>query len=515
MRVRITDINLLNIIVSTIAISLLAYIIVKNEHKEFENDIKEIKQNYSENVKRSLKKESLSLAHFINYHIKEHDTKKEILNDIKALLYNDNYHTSIYTLQGIDIFGTSNERFFNPNDEAIIFGRVEKSKEGVFINYMGEKTPKISYAIYLPTLDWILIKGQYIDEMKQFLREKELIYQKKIIKYITGVTGLFFFIFLSIFLISRYITKVIKNELEHFKAFFEQASSEHKLIDSNKIFLRETQEIARFANDMVREIEDKTTSLQNLNATLEERIAQKTQRLRQKNSELEASKEKMQALIKSQDRFIRTSIHEINTPLAIILMNIELYEMKYEKNIYFDKVVAGSRMIQNLYKDLEYYIKKEYTTYSQTHIDIAHYVDEKVEFFADIARFNKLRFHLHIDSAQMLIFMSEVELQRLIDNNLSNSIKYSKPNSVIDIYLSKKERFIFLEFVSSSKKIENIEKIFDKFYRENTHKGGFGIGLNLVKEICDKNGIDIRIDSNEQQTSFLYRFKESCEDIIT
>ena len=54
---------------------------------------------------------------------------------------------------------------------------------------------------------------------------------------------------------------------------------------------------------------------------------------------------------------------------------------------------------------------------------------------------------------------------------------------------------------------ENVDKIFDDFYRENSARGGFGLGLKIVKEICDKNLVIIDILSDAKETKLIYRFK--------
>jgi signal transduction histidine kinase len=55
--------------------------------------------------------------------------------------------------------------------------------------------------------------------------------------------------------------------------------------------------------------------------------------------------------------------------------------------------------------------------------------------------------------------------------------------------------------------IKKVEHIFERYYRENQEKGGFGIGLNIVKSIIDKAGIDLQIDSQEGEGSvFTYHF---------
>lgn len=64
-----------------------------------------------------------------------------------------------------------------------------------------------------------------------------------------------------------------------------------------------------------------------------------------------------------------------------------------------------------------------------------------------------------------------------------------------------------LRFITrSKKKIEDTHKIFNPFHRENSEDIGFGIGLEIVKTICDKEKIAIDVSSNEHETIFCYTF---------
>ena len=108
----------------------------------------------------------------------------------------------------------------------------------------------------------------------------------------------------------------------------------------------------------------------------------------------------------------------------------------------------------------------------------------------------------------MYIKFNSTELQRIIDNNLSNAIKYSYSKSPIFVkleYLNDDE--IEFSVTTHSKQIDSVEKIFDDFYRENSARGGFGLGLKIVKDICDKNLVIINLQSNEKKTKFTYRFR--------
>jgi signal transduction histidine kinase len=60
---------------------------------------------------------------------------------------------------------------------------------------------------------------------------------------------------------------------------------------------------------------------------------------------------------------------------------------------------------------------------------------------------------------------------------------------------------------SRSKEIKDKEKVFEAFYREEKNGDGFGIGLRLVKSICEEEGVSIFLDSTDEITTFRYRFK--------
>ena len=63
-----------------------------------------------------------------------------------------------------------------------------------------------------------------------------------------------------------------------------------------------------------------------------------------------------------------------------------------------------------------------------------------------------------------------------------------------------------LEFKTYGKPIKDTSKLFEKNYRENESKRGLGLGLNMVKGICEKYGISYEITYKDGQNIFTYRF---------
>jgi signal transduction histidine kinase len=92
-------------------------------------------------------------------------------------------------------------------------------------------------------------------------------------------------------------------------------------------------------------------------------------------------------------------------------------------------------------------------------------------------------------------------LEVIIENLLSNSIKYSNGSKQIDIYIEKKENKVLcsVKDYGIGMKKEQISRIFDRFYRSEearkTLHSGDGIGLAIVKRLADIQNLEINYKS--------------------
>ncbi len=214
------------------------------------------------------------------------------------------------------------------------------------------------------------------------------------------------------------------------------------------------------------------------------------------------------------DNFIKDSMHEINTPLSIISVNIDLYNRKHEQNKYMQRMKAATKVLSNIYSDMDYLIKHERLQYEKQKINLANFVKERVEYFNEVAKMKSITIVTQIEDCGN-VTMNDKQLQRLVDNNISNAIKYSYDNSQIIISVYSKNGQCHLSFKDFGVGIDKVTKIFTRYYREDTNKGGFGIGLNIVKSIIKEANIELKIESIPKEGSeFLYIFPSvSPQDI--
>ncbi len=207
------------------------------------------------------------------------------------------------------------------------------------------------------------------------------------------------------------------------------------------------------------------------------------------------------------DRFIRDSMHEINTPLSIININSDLANKKMGANKYLKRIKAASKTLSTIYDDMDYLIKNERVLYQKSIIDFSKFLQDRVDYFSEIAYQKNIKIDTMIEE-NITINFNSTKLQRVIDNTLSNAIKYSYDDNKIVITLKKDKNKIIFSVEDFGIGIKDTKKILNRYYREDHQKGGFGIGLDIVKQIVDKHHIKMEIESTpNKNTIFRYIFK--------
>ncbi len=217
---------------------------------------------------------------------------------------------------------------------------------------------------------------------------------------------------------------------------------------------------------------------------------------------------KKEIKLSEQDRFVQNSMHEIKTPLSIITLNNELRELEFGADEYSSEIDSAIKTLKTSYDDMSFIITKDELLYPKETLILGNVLQTRVEYFKNIASSNNKIINFKMNGA-CLVNISRVELIRLIDNNLSNAIKYAKEGSIISILLNENR----LSFHTISSPIKNTKEIFNKYVRENSVVSGHGLGLCIVKEVAEKYAIEIRLSSSSLEgTKFVYIFKCHSND---
>jgi two-component system, OmpR family, sensor kinase len=213
------------------------------------------------------------------------------------------------------------------------------------------------------------------------------------------------------------------------------------------------------------------------------------------------------------DDFLKDAMHELKTPIGVARINVDMLQMRLKNDKYILRIKSALKNMTVIYEDLEYYMQQNMVKDEKKDIDFSLFLERRIEFFNDLVISKNIKFLINIQK-EIHINFNELELYRIIDNNISNAIKYSKDSSSIEISLQKEESKIKLMFKDEGIGIKDKSKIFERYYRGDKITGGFGIGLSIVKNICVKNRVDIEVESQiNKGSSFIYLF-DSADDFL-
>lgn len=196
------------------------------------------------------------------------------------------------------------------------------------------------------------------------------------------------------------------------------------------------------------------------------------------------------------DRFIKDTTHELNTPISAIITNIEMIDIpkledeKLQKKL--KRIDTGAKTVSNIYQDLTYLALNNKIISHNEELDLSKIVENRVEYFKTLADVKKVSFKKDI-KPDIKIFCDEKKIGKLIDNLISNAIKYNKIGGFIEVVL--KDRLLIIKDSGKGIAKDKIAFMFERYARFDKSVGGFGIGLNIVYMIAKEYNIDIKIDS--------------------
>ncbi|WP_375723909.1 HAMP domain-containing histidine kinase [Arcobacter sp. KX21116] len=197
------------------------------------------------------------------------------------------------------------------------------------------------------------------------------------------------------------------------------------------------------------------------------------------------------------EKAIKETLHELNIPASTIQSNAQMLEknLKDEKDIRrLNRIKLATNELLKLYDQMEYEIKKEIGRIDKFEFLLDDIIGNSIDKFEDI----KGSITIENDIKNVSINSDKNGFQKVFDNLLSNAIKYNCENGIIKINMQ--NNFLCIFNTGNIIDTKNLFIVFDQYFQEDSNKTGFGLGLNIVKEFCDKNQIDIKIEPKENGT---------------
>lgn len=206
--------------------------------------------------------------------------------------------------------------------------------------------------------------------------------------------------------------------------------------------------------------------------------------------------------------FTSDASHELLTPLTAMIGNIDVTLRRQRTAEEYDETLKkmrreSQRMVDTV-KSLLFLARSEppYGSLQRRTTNIGVMIQEEVDNLAPLIYSHNLTISYKTEPIEA--FVNESLFRQLVQNLLTNAIKYSHAGGKIEVYTESKDRhFSVIRIVDQGIGIpkEAIGRLFDRFYRVDSSRqrstGGSGLGLTISKRIVDLHQGTIRILSEE------------------
>ncbi len=202
----------------------------------------------------------------------------------------------------------------------------------------------------------------------------------------------------------------------------------------------------------------------------------------------------MRQSIEQMNHFIQDTTHEMNTPISTILTNIEMIEALggTQHNEELKRIEIASKTLSRIYDDLTYLNLNHQYHRDICDINISALLQERMVYFSAMAKVKELTIDTNIQK-DVILKMDKNDALRLIDNLISNAIKYNHKKGKLTIMIDQKRLTIKDTGVGIDAK--DLGTILQRFKRANKSEGGFGIGLHIVHQVVNYYGFSLDINS--------------------
>ncbi len=229
---------------------------------------------------------------------------------------------------------------------------------------------------------------------------------------------------------------------------------------------------------------------------------------------LSFSKNILKPLLRNDDKLqkqVKETIHELNIPVSTIKMNAQMLKKKIDDEKQLKRLAridSASDDLLKLYENMEYEIKTSIDKVEISKVSLNDLINNSLEKFIDLK--SDIKISTLVDE-NVQIKTDVKGFEKVLDNLLSNAIKYNLQNNGL-INIKYENDILSIFNTGQTIDTKNLMIIFEQDYQVNNEVKGFGLGLNIVKDFCDKHNILINIDVKDDGNQFNLNLKEISEN---
>lgn len=241
-------------------------------------------------------------------------------------------------------------------------------------------------------------------------------------------------------------------------------------------------------------------------------IAQLSAAFNEMASRLEKTAEKEKALENARRNLVAWASHDLRTPLTSLRVMVDALADKMvtdQANVdrYLqqsqNEISRMSKLIDDLFELAQ--LDAGYLDLNIEKIDLSDLISDTLESFAARAESLSLNLKGKVGPDVQLVWADPEKLTRILDNLLSNALRYTPAGGTIILSARKRDEdtVVLVKDTGSGIDPEHIPQIFDPFYREeksrmrdDSGQGGVGLGLAIAKGLIEAHGGEIWVESD-------------------
>lgn len=195
----------------------------------------------------------------------------------------------------------------------------------------------------------------------------------------------------------------------------------------------------------------------------------------------------LQRALRINEEFVKDILHDFNTPISSMLINLKIFKREIGDNPKIKRLENNIESILSLQDNLRIFLKG--VPAQSESFSLSELIENRVNYFEVL--YPDIHYKITINNT--ILKTNKDAFTRIIDNLLSNAGKYNIANGNVDIVLLDDS----LSINDTGKGIKKPSKVFERYYKEQDR--GIGIGLHIVKKLCDELRIAIQIQSRENE----------------
>ena len=188
--------------------------------------------------------------------------------------------------------------------------------------------------------------------------------------------------------------------------------------------------------------------------------------------------------LKLNDEFIKDILHDFNTPITSMVLNIKMFQDEKGEDAYITRLSKSIDNLLRLQNNLKSFLHNS-SSQSQN-VNIATLVKERMK---NIQNIYPDLVYIYDKQNELVKTTNHELLMRILDNILSNAAKYNKVSGEVNVTVS----YETVTIADTGKGIKDVNKVLQRYYKEQDR--GIGIGMHIVNKLCNELNIVMSIQS--------------------